>query len=55
MKEVKKHGHVESWIAALSAKYEGKGTPYNLQEFDQLLGNWAVCERQSTKSARMLT
>jgi len=42
VREVKKSGHVESWVAALEAKYEGKGKPYGRQEFDNLLGDWAV-------------
>ncbi|PYH31858.1 sulfotransferase family protein [Aspergillus neoniger CBS 115656] len=29
----------EMWLAALSAKYEGKGRPFGREEFDQILGH----------------
>ncbi|KAH8594663.1 hypothetical protein B0O99DRAFT_687441 [Bisporella sp. PMI_857] len=41
MREVKKHGHVDAWLAAFQAKFGGKGTPLGCQEFDDILGDWA--------------
>ena len=32
----------ELWLAALQAKYDGKGKPFGRKEFDQILGNCQV-------------
>ena len=43
MREVFKNQHGKYWIAALEAKYEGKGKQYGREEFDQFLGGYMVC------------
>ena len=44
MREVFKNQHGQYWISALEAKYEKKGKPFGRAEFDELLGNYAVCQ-----------
>lgn len=42
MREVGKNNHRETWIKALEAKFEGKGKPFEKEDFDELLGDFAV-------------
>ena len=43
MREVFKNQHGAYWISALEAKYEGKGKPFGREDFENFLGNYAVC------------
>lgn len=42
MREVGKNKHQQQWVAALEAKFEGKGKPFGREEFDALLGGCSV-------------
>lgn len=42
MKEVGKNRHQERWIAALEAKFERKGKKFEREDWDELLGGYAV-------------
>lgn len=42
MKEVFMRGDYPFWIAAMDAKYEGKGKRFGLEEFDEFLGEYMV-------------
>lgn len=43
MREVGRNQHQGRWIEALEAKFEGKGTPYGREQFDEILGDFEVC------------
>lgn len=43
MREVGKNQHQKLWIAALDAKFENRGTPFGLEEFDGFLHDFDVC------------
>jgi hypothetical protein len=43
MREVGKNDHQKFWIAALDAKFAGKGSVFGRQEFDEFLGEFDVC------------
>jgi hypothetical protein len=40
--QVRKNDDEKHWVAALEAKFEGKGKPFGREEFDGFLRNWAV-------------
>lgn len=42
MCEMGKNNHQGHWIAALEAKFAGKGPPFGREEFDSFLGSYAV-------------
>lgn len=42
MKEVRKNRHQDGWIAALEAKFEGKGKVFGREDWDELLGCYSV-------------
>jgi len=42
MREVRKNGHTAMWIAALEAKFEGKGKEFGKEEWDTLMGGFGV-------------
>ncbi len=42
MREVRKNGHEEVWLAAFQAKFEGVGKSFGREEFDSFLGNFSV-------------
>jgi Sulfotransferase domain len=44
MREVGRNKHQRYWILALEAKYEGKGKEFGREEFDELLGDYAVSQ-----------
>jgi len=39
MREVGANQHQDTWIAALEAKFEGKGRPFGREEFDSFLSS----------------
>ncbi|KAK7701073.1 hypothetical protein SLS57_011878 [Botryosphaeria dothidea] len=41
MREVGKNKHQQQWVAALEAKFEGKGKPFGREEFDALLSGYS--------------
>lgn len=41
MREVRKNDHEKYWIAALEAKFEGRGKQFGRTDFDEFLQNWA--------------
>lgn len=40
---VKTPGDPQKWIAALEAKFEGKGEVFGSEEWDEILGDYDVC------------
>ena len=42
MREVGKNKHQPQWIAALEAKFEGKGKLFGREEFDSFLNEYSV-------------
>lgn len=42
MREVGKNAHRPTWVRALEAKFEGKGKPFELADWDALLGDFAA-------------
>jgi hypothetical protein len=42
MREVGKNQHQQQWIAALEAKFDGKGAPYGRASFDAFLHDFDV-------------
>ena len=41
--------HLQYWLEALRAKYQGRGKPYGKSEFDKVLGEYSVCTYSSSK------
>lgn len=42
MTTVGPNGHHDKWVAALEAKFEGKGAEFGKKEFEELLQNFDV-------------
>lgn len=45
MRDVAKNNHQRQWIAALEAKFEGRGSPFGRKEFEGFLGGFTVILR----------
>lgn len=51
----KNNGHLQLWLEAMHAKYDGKGKPFAGQDFDHMLWNYDVGARSLALSSNSLT
>lgn len=48
----KNNGHLQLWLKAVRAKYDGLGDPFEGEDFDRMLWDYDVCIPMSLKASR---